>query len=176
MKVRNFLGANPGSIPIDVYTSHGTITMECSHIPPVKATQVLKNAAIGPGGALIPNKQDAIDLIAYHILYHGVTEPYSINPQITITVNEQNNKYLRVIRPLCDSLNMKSAILSKRQDLYIASAGWRPALDTLNKIAAWNSWVRDISTTFVEVVPFTLSSLKKVLNRIIMKNTPKMAS
>ena len=44
----------------------------------------------------------------------------------------------------------------------MASAGWRPALDTLNKIAAWNSWVRDIlSTTFVEVVPLYAFILKE---------------
>lgn len=163
IKVKNFLSANPGSIPIDVYTSNGNDYHGMSYIPPVKATQVLNNAVIGPGGALIPNKQDAIDLLVYHILYHKghLSRIPSIHNQYN-SADENNNKYLRVIRPLCDSLEYEVGSTLEEMDLYMASAGWRPALDTLNKIAAWNSWVRDtLSTTIVELVPLYAFILKE---------------
>ena len=162
-KVRNFLGVNPGPIPIDVYTSNGNDYHGMSYIPPIKATQVLDNAIIGPGGALIPDKQDAIDLIVYHILYHKghLSRIPSVHNQYN-SANEENNKYLKVIRPLCDSLEYEVGNTLEEMDLYMASAGWRPALDTLNKMAAWNGWVRDIlSTTFVEVVPLYAFILKE---------------
>ena len=55
---------------------------------------------------------------------------------------------IKVIRPLCDSLEYMS--VAEEMDLYMASAGWRPALDTLNKIAAWNSCRDILSTTLLK--------------------------
>lgn len=162
-KVSSFLGSNPGSIPVDVYTSNGNDYHGISYIPPVKATQVLDNAIIGPGGALIPDKQDAIDLIVYHILYHKgyLSGIPSVHNKYN-SAHEKNNKYLRVIRPLCDSLGFEVGNTLEEMDIYMVSAGWRPALDTLNKMAAWNSWVRDtLSSTVPEIVPLYAFILKE---------------
>ena len=162
-KVRGFLESNPGSIPIDVYSSNGNDYHGISYIPPVKAIQVLDNAIIGPGGALIPNKKDAINLLLYHILYHKghLSRIPSVHNQFK-SADEKNNKYFRVIRSLCDSPICKVGNTLEEMDQYMASVGWRPALDTLNKMAAWNGWVRDtLSDTVSETVPLYTFILKE---------------
>jgi hypothetical protein len=161
--VRNFLESNPGSIPVDVYTSEGNDYHGISYIPPVKANQVLSNAVIGPGGALIPAKQDAIDILVYHALYHKghMSRIPSIHNKYNLAY-EQENKYLKAIKNLCEDKEFEGGNTLEQMDNYMAAVGWKPALDTLNKMAAWNGWVRDtLSENVDERLPLYAFILKE---------------
>tara|TARA_B100000401_G_scaffold437944_1_gene384854 strand:- start:10712 stop:12289 length:1578 start_codon:yes stop_codon:yes gene_type:complete len=142
-KVKKYLLDNPGEIPIDVYTDKGTDYHGMSYLPPSKAKNALDRAIKGPGKSLIPCQQDALDLIIYHALYH---KGYLSRIKSSKNLNQKNysdNKYLNVIEPLTKDLNLKVGSTLEEMDYYMEQIGWKPAIDTLAKIAQWNEWVRD---------------------------------
>lgn len=172
--VKNFLISNPGNIPIDVYTDFGTDYHGMSYVPPKKAKDVLDSAIEGPGGSLIPCKQDALDLIIYHALYHkGYV---SRIPSIKGVPKQQTikNKYLQVIDSLKNDLDTEVGGTLEEMDRYMDEVGWRPAIDTLAKIAQWNEWVRDFHMSKnVAFVPLYALILKEGLNRTELEDQLK---
>ena len=50
---------------------------------------------------------------------------------------------MKVIEPLSKDLNLKVGSTLEEMDYYMEQIGWKPAIDTLAKIAQWNEWVRD---------------------------------
>ena len=164
--VKDFLIRNPGDIPIDVYTDYGTDYHGMSYVPPRKAKYVLDRAIAGPGGSLIPCKQDALDLIIHHALYHkGYV---SRIPSIKDLHKNKNikNKYLQVINSLKSELGEEVGETLEEMDRYMGKVGWKPAIDTLAKIAQWNEWVRDFHmSNKIDFVPLYSLILKEGLNR-----------
>lgn len=142
-KVKEFLLDNPGEIPVDVYTDSGTDYHGMSYVPPSKAKMALDRAQIGPGGSLIPCKQDALDLIIYHALYHKGYVSRIKSANNLDEKQEINNKYIQVIKPLCKELQIDVGDTLEEMDFYMDKVGWKPAIDTLAKISQWNEWVRD---------------------------------
>lgn len=143
VSVKEFLQENPGEIHIDVYTDNGTDYHGMSYIPPQKAVTVLNRTETGPGGASIPSKQDALNLVLYHALYNkgylsGISSIHALD-----VAQGRDNKYKRVIKALCADLDIKVGETMEEMDLYMAKVGWKPGIDTLAKISQWNEWVRD---------------------------------
>jgi len=142
-QVKLFLRNNPGDIPIDVYTDNGTDYHGMSYVPPSKAKDALDRYRKGPGGSRIPAKRDELDLIIYHALYHkGYLSRLRTNQKLKMP-QDKDNKYMNVIKPLSMELGIGVGDTLEDMDAYMEKAGWKPALDTLAKIAAWNEWVRD---------------------------------
>ena len=129
----------------------------------------MERAIKGPGNSLIPCKQDALDLIIYHAIYH---KGYSsrlpeLNNSNLKQINE--NKYLRVIDVLRQDLGVDVGNTLEEMDYYMHLVGWRPAIDTLAKIAQWNEWVRDFhmstKTTLIPLYALILKAGLKGTNK-----------
>jgi hypothetical protein len=142
-KVVDFLTNNPGDIPVDVYTDNGTDYHGMSYLPPKMAKIALDRRIPGPGGSSIPSKEDELNTMIYHALYHkGYIS--RIKSVVSLNQNHQpNNKYMEVINRLSSELHIDVGNTLEELDYYMISIGWRPAIDTLAKIAQWNEWVRD---------------------------------
>jgi hypothetical protein len=163
--VKSFLTDNPGEVPVDIYTDNGTDYHGMSYIPPKKAKEILERAIKGPGNSLIPSKQDALDLIIYHAVYHKgyISRLPRLNNSNPKQLNE--NKYLRVIDVLRQDLGVEVGNTLEEMDYYMDLVGWRPAIDTLAKIAQWNEWVRDYHmSSKTSLVPLYVLILKEGLN------------
>ena len=162
--VIDFLMNNPGDIPIDVYTDNGTDFHGMSYLPPKMAKTSLMRRIPGPGGSFIPTKKDELDSIIYHALYHKgylsrIKSETSINQK-----NDEDNKYTLAINRLSRDLGLNVGDTLEELDHYMATEGWRPAIDTLAKIAQWNEWVRDYHMKInFEYVPLYILILKEGL-------------
>ena len=160
--VIEFLLTNPGEIPIDVYSDRGTDYHGMSYLPPKKAKDILDRAIDGPGGSRIPCKKDALETLIYHALYHkGYISRIQPHKDSGIESNP-NNKYLDVIRPLKKELGIEIGDTLEEMDDYMYRSGWKPAIDTLAKIAQWNGWVRDFHrSTTINFLPLYILIIKE---------------
>jgi hypothetical protein len=141
--VIDFLTRNPGEIPIDIYTDNGTDYHGMSYLPPKMAKIALSRKIPGPGGSYIPCKEDELNTIIYHALYHKGYISRIRSTNNTNQKDEPSNKYMNVINRLSKELDVNVGSTLEELDYYMASVGWKPAIDTLAKIAQWNEWVRD---------------------------------
>jgi hypothetical protein len=162
--VKDFIRKNPGDLQIDLYTDTGPDYHGITYVPPSKIKDIIKRAKIGPGGAKIPEDLDYLNLLIYHVLYHkGYLS--GIQSNFRVIDVDQNNKYLRLIRNLKERTNVEFEDTLESMDDYMERKGWRPAIDTLAKIANWNQWVSDKITykSSSNLFPLYLMVLKNLL-------------
>ena len=140
-KLNQFLKSNPGSICIDVYTDIGLDFHGLSYFPPFKAREILARSIDGPSNSRIPDNYDSLLLLIYHVLYH---KGFLSGLQSVLIKKERNlidNKYYIEINKLKKDLNIRLGNTLEELDDFMFQKGWRPAVDTLTKIAEWNEWV-----------------------------------
>ena len=153
---------NPGDIPIDVYTDNGTDFHGMPYLHPQNGKNFSYEENSWAQWIFIPTKKDELDSIIYHALYHKgylsrIKSETSINQK-----NDEDNKYTLAINRLSRDLGLNVGDTLEELDHYMATEGWRPAIDTLAKIAQWNEWVRDYHMKInFEYVPLYILILKE---------------
>ncbi len=72
-KVERLLAAEPGTIPVDLYSASGlpgTTYREMAYYPPALAHRLVERAIRTPAGVLAPCPEDHFHSLAYHAVYH----------------------------------------------------------------------------------------------------------
>jgi len=139
--VKQFLLENEGDIRVDIWTVGRPNYHGINYMPSYLSQDVIDKAIDGKASAKIPNKWHALYCMIYHSLYHkgfkaGVPSRYS-----QFNVNQAKNDYLGCLKGLAKQVDLKIEFTMEDLDEYMFKIGWRPALDTLAKIAQWNEWV-----------------------------------
>ena len=171
-KVNNFLVKNSGEISILVYTDNGPDLNGISYFPTSKVKNAIYDAKKGPGGSMIPCKQDALNLIVYDALYNkGYIS--GIRSAKNLDFNK-DSYYVKKIKSLCRDLQTDVGNTMEEMDLYMNEIGWKPAIDTLAKIGQWNEWVRDYHLAKkIIFVPLYVLILKEGVKNSFKEDTIK---
>ena len=140
--VKQFLLENEGDIRVDVWSVSRPDYHGITYMPPALAQRVLDNSVEGNAMAKIPSPLHALNCLIFHVLYHkgfqgGVPSEYDSGS----TVSQANNDYLGLIKEYTTQLELTVEYTMEGLDEYMSKIDWRPALDTLAKIAQWNEWV-----------------------------------
>lgn len=143
-KVREFINENSGTIRVDVWNVSSPAHHGLPYFLPRVARDILESAIDGPGGSRIPAPREAFLALAYHALYHKGPEAGvpSATSGVVIRQSPESDYGVILARMASDAgfpffSNMESL------DDILESAGWRPRIDTLAKIAERNEWVRE---------------------------------
>ena len=140
--VKQFLLENEGDIRVDVWSVSRPSYHGITYMPPRLAQEVLDNSMEGNAMAKIPSPLHSLNCLLFHVLYHkgfqsGVPSKYDSG-----AVSQPNNDYLCLIKKYTTQLDLTVEYTMEGLDEYMSKIKWRPALDTLAKIAQWNEWVR----------------------------------
>ncbi len=141
-KVRSFLKKNPGDIPISIKTPRSMQRSKVTYYPPPLARKILESAVDGPAGSRVPAPKEYFLSFAYHALYHkgfasGV--PSRLFPDDVEKASE--NDYTKKLKKAAKDIRLEVDITMEDLDNYLQKEGWRPKIDTLEKIAKGNGWV-----------------------------------
>ena len=149
---------------MDIWSVSGPNYHGITYMPPHIAQDVIDNSIEGNALSKIPSRLHTLNSMIFHVLYHkgfqsGVPSVHNTN----ISNTENTNDYLGLIKEYANQLGLSMDWDMESMDLYMLKIEWRPAIDTLAKIAQWNEWVRvhhftkEINS---ELLKFTLDFLK----------------
>lgn len=143
-KLVDFLKKNPGRLPVDVWSVSGPHYKQMPYYPPPLARQILKGKIAGPAGSLIPADREALLSFAYHILYHKGEKAGVPSTIDTVEVNTNpENDYSGAVKSLAVKNSLDIGQTMEELDIFLASQGWRPKIDTLVKLSEDNQWIKD---------------------------------
>lgn len=140
--VKQFLLKNEGDIRVDIWTVSRPNYHGITYMPPHIAQDVLDKSIDGRASAKIPNQCHSLNCMIFHALYHkgfqcGIPSKYN-----EFNISQPKNDYLGPIKKDANQLDLTIDYSMEGLDEYMFKIGWRPAFDTLAKIAQWNEWVR----------------------------------
>lgn len=143
LAVKEFLLKNEGDIRVDIWSVSGPNYHGITYMPPHIAQDVIDNSIEGNALSKIPSRLHTLNSMIFHVLYHkgfqsGVPSAHNTN----ISNIENTNDYLSLIKEYANQLGLSMDWDMESMDLYMLKIEWRPAIDTLAKIAQWNEWVR----------------------------------
>lgn len=142
-RIREFLHSNPGTIGVDIWTPSRSTHNSITYYPPPLARQVIQSAIDGPAHSKIPAPMESFLSFAYHCLYHkGYLSGLPSNIINYHSTKKPENDYAGVLGRLAKEAGVDVDINMESIDDYLAKAGWQPKMDTLAKIAPWNTWVK----------------------------------
>jgi hypothetical protein len=130
----------------DVYSVGGLPGSDFLAVPYLTsefASGLLDRAVLRRGRYRVPNDQDHFDSLAYHAVYHkgeksGLPENAAAEPAAA----QAEHDYAGVLGALAERLGLSVSVTLEGLDSYLADAGLRPPLDTLDKLSATNPWLR----------------------------------
>jgi hypothetical protein len=131
----------------DVYSVSGLPGSDRHGIPyftPELANALLDRSSLLHGRYRVPSPLDHFDSLAYHVLYHkgvGVGLPETTADQPSPSSGDHD--YAGILTRLAAELGLTVPITMMDLDGYLAGKGFRPALDTLDKLGEKNVWLRD---------------------------------
>ena len=140
--IKKFLLENEGDIRVDIWSVSGPNYHGITYMPPHISQSIIDNSIEGKSFARIPNLIDTFHSMIFHALYHkgfqsGIMSIHRNGNEII-----SNNDYLALIKKYGHDLGISIEWNMESLDDYMHQIEWRPALDTLAKIAQWNEWVR----------------------------------
>ena len=147
------------SMPCDVYSVHGLPTFAhkgLAYYPPELAERILTRAVHRPNGARVPCKEDHFYSLAYHAIYKkGYASGLAVSSSEGPRNASPKHAYGSVLRDLASELALDVPITMHDLDHHLNEAGWRPALDTLEKWADGNPFCAELHgrLLYSEVVP-----------------------
>ena len=143
-KNKNLLTSASKDIRLGLHTVSGE-KGSIPYYPPILAGQILVNSKDGPAGSRIPNAEDSLKALIYHVLYHAKKGYAAGIPSSLKKITEKNpeNDYFGIIQSMSKSLGVSLGNTMEELDEYLAAEGWRPKLDTLAKMGETNAWVYD---------------------------------
>lgn len=146
--VQAVLAEEPGTIPVDLYSETGLPGADfhsVAYYPPTLATQILERAVQHRSGALVPSPADHLRSLAFHAAYHkGAPSglPSELGPDtVTDPVTDPEHDYPGVLARLATEVGVELPGTLEGVDAYLDAQGWRPPLDTLLRLNAWNPWI-----------------------------------
>ena len=146
-RVEEILGAEPGTIPVDLYSVSGlpgSAYEEMAYYPPALARRLLERAVRTPAGVWAPCPEDHFHSLAYHALYHkGERSGIPARKGAAPWGGKPEHDYAGVLTRLAHTCGIDVEITLDALDAHLARAGWRPPEDMLTRLVARNDWLRD---------------------------------
>ena len=140
------LGTNVGTLPLDVYATHGARGMSyggATYYPTELALRILERCELNPRGVRTPCREDALFSLAFHALYHK--GPSSGLPSALGGVEPARaprHDFATLLPALGRELGLEVPAQMEALDEFLAAHGWRPPRDMLRKWANRNPWIR----------------------------------
>jgi hypothetical protein len=144
--VLDLLDSEPGVVPVDVYSASGMAGTDyrsmAYYLPPL-ARQILAEAVLHKGRFRVPNLEHHFLSLAYHVVYHKAeASGLRRNATDVTAVGGGDHDYARVLSQLAAELDISPEITLEGLDAFLAARGWRPPLDTLDRLAEKSGWLR----------------------------------
>ncbi len=138
----------PGSQAFDIYTVNGLPGTDFGdgvpYYPPQFARELLDGAVMMRELCRVPNPEHHFQSLAYHAVYHkGYRSGLSPRDGEAPDRGQADHDYEGVLSELADRLGRPTTPTLEGLDQMLADAGLRPPLDTLERLAPGNSWIRD---------------------------------
>ncbi|MBA4155853.1 MAG: hypothetical protein H0X65_00045 [Gemmatimonadetes bacterium] len=145
-RVLGILDAEPGTIPLDVYSASGlpgTDSRSMAYYPPALANQILDWAVLHKGRFRAPSPEHHFLSLAYHAVYHkGERSGLPRNRSDRTPAGGGEHDYAAVLGGLARELGIAAEITLEGLDRCLAERGWRPPLDTLDRLAKRSQWLK----------------------------------
>ncbi|SFP22607.1 hypothetical protein SAMN05660464_2586 [Geodermatophilus dictyosporus] len=148
--LRTLLGSHrvaPARQAFDVYSETGLPGSDFRGIPylsPALAARVLDRAVLSRGRYRVPSPADHFDSLAYHVAYHkGLRSGLPAEPGGRPATDDPEHDYVSILGGLAADVGLSVRPTLADLDAHLAAAGLRPPLDTLEKLAEANPWLRD---------------------------------
>ncbi|MEW6072090.1 MAG: hypothetical protein AB1726_05760 [Planctomycetota bacterium] len=145
-RLREALGGRPGTIPLDVYTAHGSGGHEwrgASYYPPALAHRILAASRENARGVRVPAPEHAFLSLAFHAVYHK--GPASGLPAAAPGGRprpDPRHDYRAALGEMARALGWAPSLTMEGLDDFLGAQGWRPPRDTLRKWSRVNPWLR----------------------------------
>lgn len=137
----------PARQEFDVYSVTGLPGSDFRGIPylsPALAARVLERAVLWRGRYRAPSPVDHFDSMAYHVVYHkGLRSGLPGEPGGRPAAGSPEHDYTSVLGDLAAGAGLSIRLTLDDLDAHLAGTGLRPPLDTLEKLAEDNPWLRD---------------------------------
>ncbi len=148
--LRTLLGSHrvaPARQAFDVYSETGLPGSDFRGIPylsPALAARVLDRAVLWRGRYRVPSPADHFDSMAYHVAYHkGLRSGLPAEPGAAPATGSPEHDYVAILGGLAADVGLSIRLTLADLDAHLAASGLRPPLDTLEKLAEANPWLRD---------------------------------
>jgi hypothetical protein len=161
------------SQPFDLYGvsgGAGTNFRGVPYYPPKLGQSMLQGAVLWKGTYRVPNPLDAFLSMAYHAVYHkgGASGlPFSAGQSVN-NCGRSDHDYAAVLaqKAALAGVELDAGEISLDYlDEILASHGWRPQADTLEKLGLENRWITAYLARTVEAIPPQLEGLACFLVR-----------
>ena len=137
---------SPARQKFDVYSVTGQPGSDYRGIPylsPALAARLLDRAVLLRGRYRVPCPEDHFDSLAYHALYHkGERSGLPESAGAGAAPGTPEHDYAAILAGLAAGLGLSVPITMADLDAHLAASGARPPLDTLEKLAESNEWLR----------------------------------
>jgi hypothetical protein len=131
----------------DVYTVSGLSGSDWRGIPyypPRLAEGLLERSVLLRGRFRVPDAMDHFDSLSYHAVYHkGAASGLPETTGFPHPTGIGEHDYAGVLEEMAASSGLSVPITLKGLDSYLDGKKLRPPLDTLDKLAEHNEWLRD---------------------------------
>lgn len=142
-----FTGSKRNGIPCDLYSESGlagTRYRKIAYYPVHLARQLLQNAVWWKDRYRVPDPRRHLLSLAFHVVYHKGYDsglPSAFRPPS----GDAEHDYRRDLERLSDAcgLRLPAEMTLESLDAWLGEQGWRPGIDTLEKLSAKNAWIRD---------------------------------
>ncbi|WP_395660202.1 hypothetical protein [Aestuariivirga sp.] len=145
---RHLNGSRRNGTPVDLYTVSGlpgTDYRGVPYFPPPLAREVLATAGFQSNGVRVPDTWHHLSTMCYHALFHkGFDCGLPEGPGLQSKVTRADHDYAAAIGDCARSTNvvMDNLTLDGIRK-WLDQVGWQPPMDTLEKLARRNAWVRE---------------------------------
>ncbi len=138
-------GNKYNGIPCDVYSEsgiEGSAFRKMAYFPPHLARMLLEHATRQSDLCSVPDPTHHFLSMCYHVLYHKGEK--SGLPNAFHQTDCLDHNYQTVLSALAQAIDVKlpNPLTLETLDEMIDAMGWRPPMDTLEKLSHKNEWIR----------------------------------
>jgi hypothetical protein len=148
--ISDLIQKSRGSQAIDLYSVSGLPGSAFRKLPYYQhnlAEQILANTRLLRGTYLVPCAEHAFLSLAYHVLYHkGFGSGLRSIHQPSATPKPPDHDYASTLRAAAQAasiaIDWPESPTLEDIEATLSAHGWRPSIDTLEKLAVKNEWIR----------------------------------
>ncbi|MFB8387031.1 hypothetical protein ACFC3F_07830 [Microbacterium sp. NPDC055910] len=141
---REIVGAEPGTIPIDLYSETGLDGYDfrgAAYYVPSLAKTILDRSVIHASGMRVPAPADHLHSLAYHVLYHkGFSAGLASSLPHSPLEEPAEHDYAAALTEAAESAGSHIPLDMEGLDDYLGQQKWRPPLDALRRLSSSNDW------------------------------------
>ncbi len=142
-----FTGRKRDGIPCDLYSESGlpgTRYRKIAYYPVHLAGHLLRNAVCWKDVYRVPDPRSHLLSMAFHAVYHkgydsGIPSAFRSS---TVKADHDYERWLERLAEACE-MRLPEERTLETLDAWLKDQGWRPGLDTLEKLSRKNAWIRD---------------------------------